>query len=308
MPLRIYDVSKKLGIENKEVLAKAKALGIAAARVPSSSLDRMTAEYLEEHLLADHPEIALRLAPPVIKASSSHHVVPETAKEKPQSISSFTPNDDQSLAILLKKDASIDIYSFSGAGFQHQGSFAFHIDLQTKPETNQGGIDPEEIILLTNNESATLEFKLSARWDLYQNRLNPDLQKSVCKTVAAFLNTEGGTLLIGVADNARVVGLKQDMASLQKPKNDDYILYLHNILFDVLGNDLGSCIDIAIVRLRDKDICRVAIRKSPRPVYVKEGQNELFFVRVGNSSKSLPLKAAIEYCKARWTGNSPVWL
>jgi translation initiation factor IF-2 len=49
MPVRIYDIAKKLGIESKEVLAKAKELGITAARVPSSSLDKITAEYLEGH-------------------------------------------------------------------------------------------------------------------------------------------------------------------------------------------------------------------------------------------------------------------
>jgi AAA15 family ATPase/GTPase len=53
MPLRIYDISKKLGLENKLIIAKAKALGIAAAKVPSSSLDRQTAEYLEVELLKD---------------------------------------------------------------------------------------------------------------------------------------------------------------------------------------------------------------------------------------------------------------
>src|SRR5207237_7059895 len=50
MPVRIYDIAKKLGIESKEVLVKAKALGITAAKVPSSSLDKITAEYLEEQL------------------------------------------------------------------------------------------------------------------------------------------------------------------------------------------------------------------------------------------------------------------
>jgi translation initiation factor IF-2 len=50
MPVRIYEIAKRLGIESKEVLAKAKELGIAAARVPSSSLDKITAEYLEENL------------------------------------------------------------------------------------------------------------------------------------------------------------------------------------------------------------------------------------------------------------------
>ena len=52
MPVRIYDISKKLGLENKEVLSKAKELGIAA-RVASSSLDKITAEYLEEQLRKD---------------------------------------------------------------------------------------------------------------------------------------------------------------------------------------------------------------------------------------------------------------
>src|SRR5262245_37368588 len=50
MPVRIYDLAKKLGLDSKSVLAKAKELGIATAKVPSSSLDKITAEYLEEQL------------------------------------------------------------------------------------------------------------------------------------------------------------------------------------------------------------------------------------------------------------------
>ncbi len=56
MPVRIYDISKKLGLENKEVLSKAKELGIAAARVASSSLDKITAEYLEQQLIVAYPD------------------------------------------------------------------------------------------------------------------------------------------------------------------------------------------------------------------------------------------------------------
>ena len=48
MPVRIYDISKKLGLENKDILSMAKELGISAAKVPSSSLDKITAEYLED--------------------------------------------------------------------------------------------------------------------------------------------------------------------------------------------------------------------------------------------------------------------
>ncbi len=66
MPVRIYEIAKKLGLENKEILTKAKALGIAAAKVPSSSLDKITAEDLEQHLLTDHPEIAAKFASPAV--------------------------------------------------------------------------------------------------------------------------------------------------------------------------------------------------------------------------------------------------
>src|ERR1700729_4251693 len=65
MPVRIYDISKKLGLENKEVLAKAKELGITAAKVPSSSLDKITAEYLEEKLTGGKPATPAAPAAPV---------------------------------------------------------------------------------------------------------------------------------------------------------------------------------------------------------------------------------------------------
>ena len=64
MPVRIYDIAKKLGIQSKEVLAKAKALGIANARVASSSLDKITGEYLEQ-------EIAKELAPANAEAEAA---------------------------------------------------------------------------------------------------------------------------------------------------------------------------------------------------------------------------------------------
>jgi translation initiation factor IF-2 len=63
MPVRIYDISKKLGLENKEIISKAKALGIAAAKVASSSLDKISAEWLEEELIKERPELAAKLAP-----------------------------------------------------------------------------------------------------------------------------------------------------------------------------------------------------------------------------------------------------
>ena len=68
MPRRIYDISKKLGLDNKVIIAKAKSLNITTAKVASSSIDNISADYLEEELIKDHPEVAARLAPkPVVE-------------------------------------------------------------------------------------------------------------------------------------------------------------------------------------------------------------------------------------------------
>jgi translation initiation factor IF-2 len=63
MPVRIYDIAKKLGLENKEILTKAKELGIAAAKVASSSLDKISAEWLEEEIIKASPALTARFAP-----------------------------------------------------------------------------------------------------------------------------------------------------------------------------------------------------------------------------------------------------
>jgi translation initiation factor IF-2 len=84
MPVRIYDISKKLGLENKEVLSKAKELGIIAARVASSSLDKITAEYLEQQLVLAHPERA-------VQAPAQAAAPPPQAKHEPILVVSAPP-------------------------------------------------------------------------------------------------------------------------------------------------------------------------------------------------------------------------
>jgi len=79
MPVRIYDISKKLGLENKEVLSKAKELGIAAARVASSSLDKITAEYLEQQIILANPHLAAPPAPPPAAPTPVEPIVLVTA-------------------------------------------------------------------------------------------------------------------------------------------------------------------------------------------------------------------------------------
>ncbi len=82
MPVRIYEIAKKLGLENKDVLAKAKELGIAA-KVPSSSLDKITAEYLEEQLGGVRPAVVIAPAPEPVPAVTVITAVPEAPPPPP---------------------------------------------------------------------------------------------------------------------------------------------------------------------------------------------------------------------------------
>src|SRR5208283_3043698 len=76
--------------------------------------------------------------------------------------------------------------------------------------------------LIAQGESDSLEFKSSFRWDLRENKVNRALEGVVLKTIAGYMNGNGGTLLIGVADDGRVVGLGHDYPTLKKPDRDGF--------------------------------------------------------------------------------------
>jgi translation initiation factor IF-2 len=87
MPVRIYDLAKKVGIENKEVLAIAKELGMVQAKVPSSSLDKITAEFLEQELVRRFPPPAPPPPPPPPPPPAPPPVAPpETVPPPPPAV------------------------------------------------------------------------------------------------------------------------------------------------------------------------------------------------------------------------------
>src|ERR1044072_1780785 len=100
MPVRIYDIAKKLGLESKEVIAKAKAkgVGIRAAKWPWSSLDKITAEFLEERLggavaKAPAPAPSAPSAPVVITAPPEPPAPPAAVVEA--TIEAVAPPQEQ---------------------------------------------------------------------------------------------------------------------------------------------------------------------------------------------------------------------
>ncbi|MEQ8467357.1 Eco57I restriction-modification methylase domain-containing protein [Coleofasciculus sp. E1-EBD-02] len=169
--------------------------------------------------------------------------------------------------------------------------------------------DAEIIDLINQGESAELEFKSSARWDMRENKKNKVMEQVILKTVAAFLNAHhGGTLLIGVKDEGKIIGLNHDYSTVQKKNRDGYELFLTNdLLLKELGKDIAPYIHITFHEIEGKDICRISLDPSPRPVYVKlkdakSGQTkECLFIRTGNLTSQLDTPSEIlNYCQNRW--------
>jgi hypothetical protein len=158
---------------------------------------------------------------------------------------------------------------------------------------------------IAKGESETLEFKSSLRWDRKEGRVNKDLERVVMKTLAGLLNAKkGGTLLLGITDSGEVLGLGEDCASLPKKDRDGFELHFRQVISRDLGDSVSVFLTMTFHELDGKDICQVAVEPSDHPVYVTEGQSSVFYLRVGNATRSLPVNETVRYVQTRWGGTS----
>jgi hypothetical protein len=166
--------------------------------------------------------------------------------------------------------------------------------------------EPEIINLIDTGENNIIEFKSTARWNLRENTKDKAIEHEIVKTVAAFLNTSGGTLLIGVDDAGTPLGLDSDYQTLKKKNPDGYMLFLnHDLLLTEIGKDSGALWHITFHQVSGLDLCRVMVQPSPKPIYVKAKdkggkEEDCFYIRSNNSSVKLGLKETVEYSKNRW--------
>lgn len=149
-------------------------------------------------------------------------------------------------------------------------------------------------------ENDRVEFKSSLRWDIKKNCINKELQKSVAKTIAAFLNTKGGTLYIGVKDDCSINSIENDINSLKSKSIDDFEQFLIQVIVNYLGTDISDHIEIDFDKEEGKTICKVKIEKSKRPVYLKRKKGKYFYIRAGNTTRYLDIEEAVNYIHKNW--------
>lgn len=155
----------------------------------------------------------------------------------------------------------------------------------------------EEIIAM--GERTFIEFKSTLQWDVREERQNKALRHSVSKTIAAFLNTEGGTLIIGVEDDGSIYGLEPDLALVQNSP-DRFDQLLANLITDAIGPQYNHLIRGRFETVEGKQVYVMDIEKAPEPVYLKGARGKEFYIRVRTTTRALDPEETVNYIQMNW--------
>ena len=170
------------------------------------------------------------------------------------------------------------------------------IDLSREEPTNK-----EAQELITAGESDTIEFKSTLRYDLKTRSVNKKLEYLIAKAIAAFLNSEGGDLFIGIDDNQNALGLSDDIGTLSKKNIDGFELQLIEVIKKYIGANHSTHIKVTFPVYNGIQICRIRVAKSGKPVFTRFEGKEDFFVRSGCSSQPLSREEQSAYEKEHWS-------
>jgi len=147
---------------------------------------------------------------------------------------------------------------------------------------------------LTNPEF--VEFKSTLRWNLKAEKKDKNITHAITKTIAAFLNTDGGILLVGVADDGEVLGLDAD-----RFENDDkMLLFLTNSIKSQLGTLHLDHINFHIETIAGKAVLRIDVQAGSDPCYLSKEKLDHFYIRTGPSTTDLRLSKLFEYLNKRF--------
>ncbi|MBB2147364.1 AlbA family DNA-binding domain-containing protein [Pedobacter gandavensis] len=185
-------------------------------------------------------------------------------------------------------------------------------DLQ--PEDSESGLEPQEategtiegtLKLIEGGESPNVEFKSTLRVNLHTNQPDEKMEMSCIKTLAGYMNTKPGTLLIGVSDTKVTLGLETDLGSFGKKSDpmDEFQKHLDNLIENYLGNSAYSLITLTFPEIEGKLVCRLDVQFSKKgPVYVKNKskKTEDFYIRRAASTIALNPSEMIGYIENHW--------
>ena len=174
--------------------------------------------------------------------------------------------------------------------------------LATSLESNSGDQDAHADrvkSLIKLGESNRVEFKSTLRWNLKTDRSEKVIDKAWLKSVAAFLNSDGGVLLVGVTDNGDIMGIETDNFD----NEDKYLLHVNNRIQQHIGLEHAGFIGYQLVPVDNQKVLIVECQPSPSPVFLKISKEEEFYIRVGPGSRRLSTSEVVAYVTNRRAGS-----
>ena len=168
-----------------------------------------------------------------------------------------------------------------------------NIELKSSLHHTHGPLPPDLHHLLEQGKLQPVQVR---------NEMRKRLNKEVTKTIAAFLNTNGGTLLIGVDDAGTVLGIEPDFEYCQKGKKDadGWMLSLEPVIINSLGAGVWSAIRVSLVPHGEKMIAIILCPRRKSQTWHDEDGGERFYMRAGNATEALSGRSLIEYINEHW--------
>jgi hypothetical protein len=152
--------------------------------------------------------------------------------------------------------------------------------------------------LIRTGESDSIEFKQTLTLCIRENQKKPDLAMSSLKTIAAFLNSRGGFLLIGVADNGDITGIDAEIEQFHK-NGDKFMLSFKDLIKYKIGEQFYPFIKQRLVAVDDKHVVLVECLPSNKAVFVNEKD---FYVRTNPATDRLEGQKQATYIETRFYG------
>ena len=152
--------------------------------------------------------------------------------------------------------------------------------------------------LNAKRETGSVEFKSTLRWNVREGKKDRAMTDAVVKTITGFLNTEGGTLVIGVDDDAVPVGIELDAFD----SDDKFLRHLYTSLTNAMGPAVTPLVKTDLVSHAGKTIALVEAKRGPKPVTVKAADGRsLFYVRTGPATIVLSDDQLEEWTRMHWS-------
>jgi DNA-binding response OmpR family regulator len=172
-----------------------------------------------------------------------------------------------------------------------------HIELQDERRRLLAPLSPEDHIkrIVGGGENDRTEFKSSLRWSLKENKINHAVEIAWLKTVAAFLNSDGGRLVVGVDDKGAPLGIGLDGFE----NEDKYLLHVNNLLQQHIGVEHAANVHFNLHPFGALKVLLIECSPASKPVFLTDAGQESFYVRAGPGTRKLTMSEMLAYVVER---------